>query len=207
MNDGNQNIKNPSTCNLGLVVFKGSKRGEVRSVLFNLGMAIAFALATAYAAQLKIPLPWTPVPITLQTFVAMLAGLSLGCWWGMVSQVLYILCGGLGVPFFSGMECGLEVILGARGGYILGFVGVAFFIGRFINRLHSFLGNLFRITVIYFLLIYGLGLLHLGFWVFYSTGKPVGLYKLLMMGFLPFVPGDLIKITAIAFIGRFIRKK
>lgn len=175
--------------------------------IFKFLLSVTFALATGYAAQLRIPLPWTPVPITLQTFVVMLSGLSLGCWWGMFSQVLYLLFGILGVPFFSGMEGGLGVILGARGGYIVGFIFTSFLVGRFVTRAHSFVGTFSITMIIYFTMIYGLGLLQFGLWMFLSTGKSIDTWKLLVMGFVPFVPGGVIKIALASFINRFIPKK
>ena len=64
-------------------------------------------------AQVVIPLPWTPVPITAQTFAVLMAGVVIsGRWWGGISQVMYLAVGLLGVPWFAGMTGGYGVLLG-----------------------------------------------------------------------------------------------
>lgn len=176
---------------------------DYASLARNVILSFLFALATGYAAQLRILLPWTPVPITLQTFVVLLAGISLGAAWGGVSQLAYVLCGAFGVPFFSGMDGGLAVLWGPRGGYLLGFVLTAFVVGRIFTKRH---GRLLKTLLAYILLIYGLGCAHLAVFLYLSTGSWPALVAILKMGMLPFLIGDFVKIAAAVWIGSIARR-
>src|SRR3989339_2095192 len=60
-----------------------------------------FVLATTFGAQVKIPLPFTPVPLTLQTFFVLLSGAMLGKKFGTISQMIYLVLGGIGLPLFT----------------------------------------------------------------------------------------------------------
>src|SRR3972149_5422736 len=95
---------------------------EQRAVTATIGIA-AFVVMTALGAHVRIPLPFTPVPITLQTFFVHLAGATLGPALGPVSQALYILAGTAGMPVFAGGASGLAYLVkGAPTGYLIGFV-------------------------------------------------------------------------------------
>lgn len=96
-------------------------------------LSLAFALLTALAAQVRIYLGFTPVPITLQVFVVLLAGIVLGKWWGGISQGMYITMGAVGLPVFSNFGFGPETLLGVTGGYIFGFLVTAFVIGHVVD--------------------------------------------------------------------------
>src|SRR5947207_913271 len=80
-----------------------------------------FIIVTGLSAWVEIPLPFTPVPITLQTFAVVASGVVLGTD-GVIAQLLCLLLGGMGVPMFSGGSWGWHVFLGATGGYLIGFV-------------------------------------------------------------------------------------
>jgi biotin transport system substrate-specific component len=100
-------------------------------------MAIAvfgFALLTGLAALWEIPLPFTPVPITGQTFAILLAGATLGLRAGAASQLLYLAMGIVGVPFFAGGSSGWEVVTGPTVGYLVGFIAAAAVVGRLAER-------------------------------------------------------------------------
>jgi biotin transport system substrate-specific component len=92
------------------------------------------ALLTALAAQIEIPLWFTPVPITGQTFAVLLVGAALGWRAGAASQLLYVALGAAGLPFYSGGDGGWEVVTGATGGYLLGFVAAAALVGLLAER-------------------------------------------------------------------------
>ena len=103
----------------------------------RVAMAIAvfgFALLTGLAALWEIPLPFTPVPITGQTFAILLAGATLGLRAGAASQLLYLAMGIVGVPFFAGGSSGWEVVTGPTVGYLVGFVAAAAVVGRLAER-------------------------------------------------------------------------
>src|SRR5512132_1220254 len=76
------------------------------------------ALLVAALAQVEIPLPFTPVPITGQTFGVLLVGAALGSRRGATSLATYLMMGIVGLPFFAGRAHGLEIVLGATGGYL-----------------------------------------------------------------------------------------
>jgi biotin transport system substrate-specific component len=158
--------------------------------------AIGIACLTGLSAQVKVPLPWTPVPITLQTFFVLLAGVLLGRNWGGVSQMVYVGVGILGVQWFAGGS-----IFGPTGGYLIGFILAAFFLGYVIDiyaNLRSFFSILLLMTFACFFLIYIPGLVQLGVYFYVIKGSFPGLATLFAMGLFPFIPGALIKITLAA---------
>jgi len=95
-------------------------------------LATLFAALMALGAQIAIPLPYTPVPITLQVLFVLLAGGLLGARAGTVSQLEYLLMGTFGLRVFAG-GTGAQIWLGARGGYLIGFVAAAYVIGRILE--------------------------------------------------------------------------
>jgi biotin transport system substrate-specific component len=100
----------------------------------TLALVVGFALLTAAAAQVTIPLPWTPVPVTGQTFAVLLAGATLGWRAGGASQLLYVALGAVGLPFYADGASGWQVATGATGGYLVGFVVAAALVGRLAER-------------------------------------------------------------------------
>jgi biotin transport system substrate-specific component len=104
-----------------------------RKRVVTVALVVAFTLFTAAAAQFRVNLPFTPVPITGQTFAVLLAGGVLGSRAGAASQALYWL-GGLVFPFYAGGEKGWEVATGATGGYLAGFIVAAWIVGLLAER-------------------------------------------------------------------------
>ncbi|MFH1458137.1 MAG: biotin transporter BioY [Candidatus Omnitrophota bacterium] len=157
------------------------------------GVAV-FVILTALGAFVRIPLPFTPVPITLQTLFVLLGAVSLGRGLGALTQCLYISLGLLGAPIFSQAASGLGYLVGPTAGYLLGFVLASFFAGHFIkfarHNAFSILAVVFAADII--LLLCGT------LWLKILFGYPLA--KALMMGFLPFIPGDLLKALAATLI-------
>ena len=92
---------------------------------------VGFAAALALASQVAIPVPGTPVPITLQPFVVVLAGLWLGPVAGAASMLLYLAAGALGLPVFAPMGAmGVARLAGPTGGYLLAWPLAAWIAGR-----------------------------------------------------------------------------
>jgi biotin transport system substrate-specific component len=189
-----------------------SYRGEIilmlklqkETLAWNSNASIPIRLATillgaaliGLAAQVKIPLPWTPVPITGQTFAVLLTGVLWGAQGGTLAVTAYLLLGWMGVPFFAGTT-GLA---GPTAGYLIGFIPAAYFTGILYNRFawtKRLTGLLLIMTLANFIFIHGTGLIWLGC----ITGIS-DITKLLTLGTLPFLSGDLIKITAAAAIAR-----
>lgn len=155
----------------------------------TIALVVSFALLTALAAQVRIPLPFTPVPITGQTFAVLLSGAALGRVAGAASQGLYLLMG-LAFPFYAGGASGWSYATGATGGFLVGFVAAAWVIGTLAERdqdrtivtsIPAFLtGN----VVIY---LFGIP------WLASVAG--VSLTRAVELGFAPFVVGDLAKVV------------
>lgn len=149
------------------------------------------ALFVAALAQVRIPLPFTPVPITGQTFAVLLVGAALGSKRGAASLVLYTFMGALGLPFFAGGASGLAYMTGPTLGYLVGFVAAAYVVGLLAERglersvRTSFVPFLVGTLVIY---LFGAGWLAILF----------GIEQALTLGILPFLIGDAIKLALAA---------
>jgi biotin transport system substrate-specific component len=103
---------------------------------------IGFAAAVAAASQIAIPLPFTPVPITLQPMLVILAGLMLGPIGGATSMLLYLAAGAAGLPVFTPVGApGLARLFGPTGGYLIAYPAAAFVAGAVATRLSSVSGR------------------------------------------------------------------
>ncbi len=165
-----------------------------RSFARDLSLILLGSLFVALLAQVAIPLPFTPVPITGQTLGVLLVGAALGSRLGFLSLLAYLLEGAMGLPVFAGGTGGLAKILGPTGGFLLAFPLAAGLVGLLVERFgldRSFLGTLLAM-LLGNALLYLLGLPWLWAWLT-GAGKAVGLSGLLAMGFFPFIPGDLLK--------------
>jgi len=158
-----------------------------------IGVAV-FVILTSLGAFVRIPLPFSPVPLTLQTFFVLLSGAFLGGNLGAVAQMSYIFLGLSGLPIFTGAGSGLLYLAGPTGGYLLGFVLASLFTARFIKFAGRNLYSVLAIMVIADLLLLASGVI----WLKILFGWPLS--KLLFAGFLPFLPGDLLKAGAAAII-------
>jgi biotin transport system substrate-specific component len=98
------------------------------------GLVALGVLFTALLAQVAVPVPGSPVPITGQTLAVVLTAASLGPVRGTAVQVVYILAGMVGLPFYSDASGGVDVVLGATGGYLIGFIPAAYLIGLAARR-------------------------------------------------------------------------
>lgn len=175
-------------------------------------LSLAFGMATLIGllAQARIQLPWSPVPVTGQTFAVLLAGVLLGRWWGGISLVLYTGLGMAGVPWFQGLNGGLAYMAGPTGGYIVGFILAALFLGHIADkyiRSRSFVSMLGLMLLANFILIYVPGLLQLGLWLNLVKGEPVSFASLLTIGAVPFIAGDVTKAVLAAAIARGVTPK
>ena len=96
------------------------------SIPMKLSLALGIACLAGLLAQVRFVLPWSPVPVTGQTFAVLLAGVLLGRWWGGISMAVYVGLGIAGVPWFQGLNGGLGYLAGPTGGYIVGFIPVSY---------------------------------------------------------------------------------
>jgi biotin transport system substrate-specific component len=170
-----------------VIVHRVLPRTRVVSVV----LVVAAAALTALAAQWRIYLPFTPVPITGQTFAVLLTGATLGARLGASGQVLYLIAGALGAPVFAAGSGGLEVIRGATGGYLVGFVVAAGLVGWMAeHRQDRTFPTMFTAFVVGSAVIYGFGVVGL----MAATGW--GVEEAVTKGVVPFLLGDLIKAAA-----------
>ncbi|MBW1982831.1 MAG: biotin transporter BioY [Deltaproteobacteria bacterium] len=180
------------------------------SLTKKLVLAVGMACVTGIMAQLRIYLPWSPVPITGQTFAVLLSGVLLGAWGGGLSQAIYAGLGFAGVPWFANWSGGIAMLAGPTCGYIVGFVFASFFIGyvsdRYV-RARSFAGMLGLMLTATFLLIHGPGLLHLGIWFAAFKGQPIDIGQIFWMGSIPFIAGDVTKAVVAAAVAACVAPK
>ena len=175
------------------------RAGAVQDAL----LVLSASLITALAAQAAIPVPWSPVPITAQSFAVLLSGAALGPRRGFLAQLAYLAQGAVGLPYFAGGAGGAAVFAGPTGGYLLAFPLAAGLTGwlcargwdrRFVTMVAAMLGGS--------AVIFALGLAWLA--------RFVPAEGLLAAGLLPFIPGDLVKSTlaAVAFpaVWRVVRR-
>lgn len=180
------------------------------SLLNKVVLAFLVACFTGFMAQVVIPLPWTPVPVTLQTFAVLMAGIFLGRYWGGISMLIYLMVGLLGIPWFAGMSGGLEALFSASGGYLIGFILAALFLGYFVDKYvqsRKFLSMLGLMLFANFVLLYTPGLIQLSIWTQSATGSAPGIWELLLMGAIPFIVGDLFKIGGAAALTKLVTPK
>ena len=153
------------------------------------------ALLIYLSALVSIPVPGSPVPVTGQTFGVLLVGGALGFRRGIASSGLYVLIGVVGLPFFAEGKGGIEVIWGATGGYLLGFVLAAAIVGRLAElgwdrNLAGSVGAM----LIGSIAIYALGLP----WLAWVTGQPAD--WVVANGLTPFLVGDALKLAFAAVV-------
>jgi biotin transport system substrate-specific component len=166
-----------------------SRSGALKDVLAVVGGSLFLALC----AQLAIRLPFSPVPITAQTFAVLILGALLGSRRGALSVAVYLAEGVAGLPFFAGGGSGPLWLLGPTGGYLAGFVAAAWVVGWLSERLSD--GSMASSLVV----------MLAGNATIYLFGLPwlarfVAADGALSLGLLPFLPGDLIKIGLAALV-------
>ncbi len=149
---------------------------------------LAFTLLITIGAFVYIPLPFTPVPITMQVLFVLLAGLMLGKRYGTLSVLLYIVAGIMGVPLFAGAAGGVARILGPTGGYLLGFLLAPYIVSLLYHKLRQ--GFLALVLSLYagLFVIYACGVIHLALML------NITFHKALQAGVYPFILGDTVKI-------------
>ena len=173
------------------------------SLVLRLSLTLAFTLLTGFAAQIRIPLPFTPVPITGQVFAALLSGIVLGGCYGGLSQALYVLIGAMGAPWFSGWGSGMAIISGVTGGYIIGFIPAALMIGWLTDR------HIFARKFHFQLLLMGAGVIIIYIFgaVQFAIVMNAGFLRVMKLAVLPFIPFDLMKAAVAAGISASIFSK
>ncbi len=168
-----------------------SNKNHIRKMVY----ASLFAALMAVGAYMEIPVPLSPVPITMQTLFVLMAGAMLGARWGTISVLVYLFLGIVGLPVFSRGSSGLGVLFGPTGGFLIGFLLGTFVIGYLCdlygrNRVHF--NILFMLAGLFF--IYLSGILQL------MIVASLSLPEALALGLIPFIPGAILKLVAAAII-------
>jgi biotin transport system substrate-specific component len=148
---------------------------------------VAFALLTAISAQIAVVLPWTPVPVTLQPLMVVLAGVTLGARGGALAIAAYVTIGALGAPVFSNGAAGLPWLLGPTGGYLLAAPAAAFVAGWVAGAAGHPARLLAGLTL-------GVVTMYVGGVVQLMGLTGQGLGSALALGAVPFLVGDVTKI-------------
>lgn len=175
----------------------GMMRTSNVRVLSLIGVMTA---VTCILGPLTIPIPFSPVPISLTNFAICLSVYALGMVRGTISYLVYLLIGFVGVPVFSAFTGGPARLLGPTGGYLIGFIFLAliggFFIERWPQKWYLHLIGMVLSAVVYFL--FGTG------WLAHQADMTF--YQALAAGVLPFIPGDLAKFIIAMIVGPQIRR-
>lgn len=176
---------------------KVEKKNSVQDIVF-IGLITAI---TCIAAPFSIPIPFSPVPISLTNLVIYFSIILIGLRKGTVSYLVYLFIGLIGLPVFSGFSGGLSKIAGPTGGYLIGFIFMAIISGYFVEK---FSGKLY---------MYVVGMV-LGTIVDYAFGTIWLSYQLnlsfvqgLFMGVIPYIIGDIIKIIIAVSVAPVIKKR
>jgi biotin transport system substrate-specific component len=176
-------------------------RSALKDTHFLNIIAIFFGVVLlAIMAQVALPLPFSPVPITGQTLGVLIIGSFFGAKRAAMTTVAYLVVGSMGLPVFSQGGFGLAKLLGPTGGYLIGFVLAATAMG-FLAEFKS--DRDIKSALISFAIghsiVFICGLVWLGFYVGFS--------KVLQLGFIPFIPGMIIKTILAASITSIVWKK
>jgi biotin transport system substrate-specific component len=164
-----------------------------------------FAALTAVGAFVRIPIP--PVPLTLQTLMVMFSGMILGSRRAALSQLLYMIVGLIGVPIFA-QGGGPGYVFQPSFGFLVGFIAGAWVIGRIVEgekrvSLPRTIGALLWGQAV----IYLIGIPYLYFILNFVVHKPMSLTTTLKIGFLIFIPGDVLKIAIACLVITPIRQR
>ena len=170
-----------------------SKWREESSVVTKVSTAFLLALLMALAAQVRVVLPFTPVPFTGQVLLVLLGAAVLGRY-GVLGQGMYL---GMGAAFgwFSGM-IGFAALLGPTGGYLFGFVLASIVIGEMVERRRAWsMRRVLAAMSLGVLIVYAMGAVQLS--LFFG----IGIAEAAIIGVLPFVTVDVLKVLVASAVG------
>ena len=174
----------------GTVAVDNQKIKTKQMVLIALMTAV-----TCVLGPLSIPLPFSPVPISLTNFAIFLAIFVLGMKNGTISFIIYLLLGAVGVPVFSSFRGGLQVLAGPTGGYLIGFIFLALIMGFALDHFNRKLVPTIIGMIIGMAVCYAFGT------VWLAKLLSLSFKEGLMMGVIPYLAGDAAKIIIAAIVG------
>jgi biotin transport system substrate-specific component len=160
---------------------------RTHALLHDAVLVVAASVAIALLAQVRVPLPGTPVPVTGQTLGVMLSGVVLGRQRGAGAVALYLMLGAVGLPVFTGGEGGIDSFYGVTAGYLFAFPLAAFIVGALAER-----GKDRKpVSAFFSMLLASLPVLTIGSLVLGLMQGDIAAG--FMKGFVPFVVGDIVK--------------
>ena len=174
----------------GTVAVDNQKIRTKQMVLIALMTAV-----TCVLGPLSIPLPFSPVPISLTNFAIFLAIFVLGMNNGPISFIIYLLIGAVGVPVFSSFRGGFQVLAGPTGGYLIGFIFLALIMGFALDHFDRKLVPTIIGMIIGMAVCYAFGT------VWLAKLLSLSFKEGLMMGVIPYLAGDAAKIIIAAIVG------
>jgi biotin transport system substrate-specific component len=172
-----------------------------RNVLLDVFMVLCSVGFMAVMANIRIPL-W-PVPVTMQTFGVFLIAFFFGSRKGFLAILAYVLAGLVGFSVFAGYKSGIGALMGPTAGYIIGFLFMAMIVGLMIekgygrSKISVLLCMLVGEVILY---VFGLA----GLWLYLGN---VSFFEVLMLGLVPFIVGDILKILGAIALFPYLWKK
>ncbi|WP_053956060.1 biotin transporter BioY [Inediibacterium massiliense] len=158
-----------------------------------------FTAITAVLSQIAIPIPFSPIPFAPQIFAIYLSGIILGKKLGCLSQMIYVVLGGMGLPVFSNFSGGMQSILGPTGGFIISFPIIAYIIG-YVSENNKSIWMKSVILSFALFVSYSMGIIQLSIVTKMSIQKSTFLM-------LPYIPLDIVKIILAYGIGTKVKKR
>lgn len=162
-----------------------------------------FTALTAIGAFISIPVG--PVPITLQSFFVLLSGIFLGSRKAMYSQISYLLLGLAGLPIFANFTGGLQAIFKPSFGFLIGYVIVAYLVGKITESKSNTIKNLSISMFLGTAVLYMIGIPYMYYILNIMLDKSFSIIQILKMGMFMFIPGDTIKAIFAIYIGKKIK--
>ncbi len=166
----------------------------------NLALIGLMSAVLCILGPLALPIPVSPVPVSLGSFAVYLTVYILGLKKGTVSVCIYLLLGLVGLPVFTGFSGGIGKVMGPTGGYLVGYIFMALICGFFVDRWKTNYGLIFLGMVLGTLALYLFGTAWLAKLANMSFGAALG------AGVIPFIPGDLAKIVITLLVATPVRK-
>lgn len=179
---------------------KTSVQTTTRFTTFQIALVALMTAVTCIMGPLSIPIPISPVPISLTNLAIYFITCILGWKLGTLSYILYLCIGLAGLPVFSSFSSGFGKLFGPTGGYLIGFIFLAILSGicfeQTNNKIWQFLGLILGTAVCY---LFGTG------WLCYQAD--LTFYQGLWAGVIPYIPGDLVKIILAILFAPIIRRR
>ncbi len=172
---------------------------ERKSFMRDFALVLIASFLICLFGHISIPLWFTPVPIATQNSAVLLIAAMLGSRRGTAAVLAFLAQGAMGLPVFSNGVGGFHHFFGPTGGYLIGYAVAAFVVGLIAEKSQKSIGNVILALSVGNLIIYLLGACYLAFFVGYE--------KALLLGVVPFIPGDVLKVIVSLKILHWMRRK